>query len=144
MATKADFTEDEWTALQKGLTGAGMLVSISQPGFTDTFKEANALAKNLAAAHTKSESALIREVADTRGGAPFGVTASPDEIRQRTVESLEAAVAALEAKAPEEVPGYRALVLGVAASVADAAKGTSDAEREALDAIRAALGESAT
>jgi hypothetical protein len=29
MATKADFTEDEWHALQKGVTGAGMLVSVS-------------------------------------------------------------------------------------------------------------------
>ena len=26
MATKADFTEEEWKALEKGVTGAGMLV----------------------------------------------------------------------------------------------------------------------
>ena len=29
MATKADFTEDEWKALQRGVTGAGALVSVS-------------------------------------------------------------------------------------------------------------------
>jgi hypothetical protein len=143
MATKADFTEQEWDALQKGVTGSGMLVAISQPGFTDTFTEANALAKHLAAAHAKSDSALIRDVAGTHGGAPFGITASPGEIKQRTVESLQAARAALEAKAPEEIPAYRALVLDVAQAVAEAAHGTSDAERQALDTIRAALGDTA-
>src|SRR5262245_42807923 len=34
MATKADFTEDEWKALQRGVTGAGMLVSVSDTDFT--------------------------------------------------------------------------------------------------------------
>lgn len=140
MATKTDFTEEEWTALQKGVTGAGMLVSIAQPGFTDTFSEARALASHLGAAHEKSDSALIRDIASTHGGAPFGVTASPGEVEAKTVESLQTAVAALEAKAPDEVPAYKALVLGVAESVADAANGKSDAETKALDAIRAALG----
>ena len=39
MATKADFTEQEWDALRKGITGAGMLVSLSDRDFTDTFGE---------------------------------------------------------------------------------------------------------
>ena len=29
MATKADFTEDEWKALQQGVTGSAMLVSLA-------------------------------------------------------------------------------------------------------------------
>ena len=49
MATKSDFTEAEWKALEKGVTGAGMLVSVSDRDFTDTFGEASALAKALAA-----------------------------------------------------------------------------------------------
>ena len=48
MATKADFTEEEWESLHKGLTGAGMMVSASDPGFMDSFGEASALAKHLA------------------------------------------------------------------------------------------------
>jgi len=67
MATKDDFTAEEWEALQKGITGAGMLVAISDRGFFDTFKEANALAKHLAQAHTKSDSALMRELATAHG-----------------------------------------------------------------------------
>ena len=48
MATKADFTESEWEALRKGVSGSGMLVSLSDRDFTDTFGEAGALGKYLA------------------------------------------------------------------------------------------------
>ena len=48
MATRSDFTDDEWAAMQNGVTGAGALVSVSDRDFTDTFGEASALAKALA------------------------------------------------------------------------------------------------
>ena len=48
MAGKSDFTSEEWEALQKGVTGAGMLVSISDADFTDSFGEASAFGKFLA------------------------------------------------------------------------------------------------
>ena len=142
MASKADFTEPEWDAMQKGISGAGMMVALSDPGFFDTFKEANALAKHLAAAHAQSDSELVRELATTHGN-PFGITAKPAEVEQGTVDSLHAAVTALEAKAPDDLPAYRALVMDVAQSVAEAAKGVSDQENQALDKIRAALGDAA-
>ena len=138
MATKADFTTEEWEALQKGVTGAGMLVAISDRGFFDTFKEANALAKHLAAAHANSESELIREVAEAHG-SPFGVTTPPDEVEKGTLDALHAAVAALQAKAPDDLPAYKQLVLDVAESVAEAAKGVSASETTALETIRSAL-----
>jgi len=139
MATKADFTPEEWEALQNGITGAGMLVATSDRGFFDTFKEAKALAAHLSQARTKSDSALIRDVA-TAHGSPFGMTASPAEIEQGTRETLTAGVAALEAKAPDELPAYRQLVLDVAESVAEAAGGVAVTESQALETIRAALG----
>ena len=43
MPTKADFSEDEWQAMQKGITGAGMLVSVTDRDFTDSFGEASAM-----------------------------------------------------------------------------------------------------
>ena len=128
MATKADFTEEEWKAMQEGITGAGMLVAISDPGFWDTFKEASALAKHVNEAHTKSDSALVRELAQGHD-KPFGATASAAEAEQATVDALHAAVAALEAKSPEDLPAYKQVVLDVAQSVAEAAKGVS-AKRE--------------
>ena len=54
MATKADFTEDEWKMMQKGVIGAGMLVSVSDRDFTDSFGEASALAARLAAGPTRA------------------------------------------------------------------------------------------
>jgi hypothetical protein len=117
-----------------------MFVSTSERGFMDTFKEASAIAHRLAAAQEHSSSELIREIAKTHSGAPFGMTASPAEIRQGTIETLQAAIAALEAKAPGDVADYRAFVLDVAQSVAEAAKGTSEAEAEAIETIRGALG----
>ena len=47
MATKADFSEAEWSALQKGLTGSAMLVSLADRDFTDTFGEVGAMTKFL-------------------------------------------------------------------------------------------------
>jgi hypothetical protein len=143
VATKTDFTEEEWKALQSGVGGAGMLVAISDAGFWDTFKEASALSKHVSAAHTNNESALVREIADHLHASPFGVTASPAEIQSGTVDSLHAAVAALQAKSPEDLDAYKAFVLDVAQSVAEAAHGVSAPETEAIETIKGALGEDA-
>jgi hypothetical protein len=140
MATKADFTEDEWKAMQSGITGAGMFVAVADRSFFDNFKEANALAQHLSAAHQRNESALIRELAAGHD-RPFGFTASPAEIEQSTVTALQQGVEALRSKSPEDLPAYRALVMDVAESVAAAAKGVSAQEGDALDHIRAALGD---
>src|SRR4029078_9783165 len=45
MATRQDFTDDEWTRLQKGVTGSAMLVSLSDRAFTDTFGAVGAMRK---------------------------------------------------------------------------------------------------
>ena len=106
MAGKADFTEDEWEALQKGVTGAGMLVSVAHRDFTDSFGEASALAKQLAT-HRESESQLVRDLSETHGTG-FGIIASPEEIVEGTINALAAAVTALGEKAPYELEAYRA------------------------------------
>jgi hypothetical protein len=140
MATRADFTDEEWKTMQEGITGAGMYVALVDRGFFDNFKEANALAHHMKDAHEHSENVLIRDLATGRE-RPFGMTSSPEEVAQSTVAVLEQAVATLRAKAPDDLPAYRQLVLDVAQSVAEAAKGVSDQENQALDKIRAALGE---
>ncbi len=139
MATKADFTEDEWKTMQKGVTGAGFLVSVSDRDFTDTFGEVGALAKYLGEQHEQNESELIRELASAKSSG-FGVTASEHEVETETLESLRAATATLEAKAPEEVDAYRELALGVADHVANAKGGLTANETAAIDKIREALG----
>jgi hypothetical protein len=142
MTEKSDFTEQEWEALRKGVTGAGLLVSTSDRGFFDTFKEAGALAKHLAGARQNSSSAVVRELAQERGTG-FGLGSSPDELERETLESLRTAVSVLESKAPDDVDEYRRFVLEVAQSVADAAGGGETAETAELERIRSALGSSA-
>ena len=138
MAGKADFTEQEWETLHKGVTGAGLLVSVSDRGFFDSFKEAGALAKHLAGARKDSSSQLVRELAETRGTG-FGVRSSPAEIEGETLEALRASVATLESKAPDEVEAYKSFVLDVAQSVAEAAEGRSEAEGAVVEKIRSVL-----
>ena len=139
MASKADFTEQEWEALRKGLSGAGMLVSLSDRDFTDTFGEAGALAKYLSGQQVASSSQLVRELATGRPSG-FGLTASPDKVRAETMESIRAAVAALGAKAPDDLPAYREAVLGVAEAVANAKSGEAPVEASMIEEIRAAVG----
>ena len=139
MSTKETFTEQEWETMRKGVAGAGMLVSISDRGFFDSFKEAGSLAKHLAGARKEGRSEVVRELAEMRGTG-FGVTSSPSEVESETLEALRTSVATLEAKAPEEVDSYRDFVVEVAQSVAKAAGGGDVAETGALDKIKQALG----
>jgi len=137
MAKKSDFTDQEWEALQKGVVGAGLLVSLSDRGFFDTFKEAGALAKH-GATGKQSQNELIRDLADVRGTG-FGLTSSPDKVEQETLGALQTAKAALEAKAPDDLQPYRDLVTQVAESVAKAAPGGDAAESGAIEKVRSAV-----
>src|SRR4026207_219007 len=109
MAGKSDFNADEWKNLQQGVTGAGLLVSAAHRDFTDSFGEANTVAKQLAA-HRESDSQPVRDLSGTHGTG-FGLVASPKEVVEGTMTALGAAVAVLGAKAPEELDAYRGLVL---------------------------------
>ena len=139
MATKADFSEDEWKTMQKGITGAGVLVSVSDRDFTDTFGEASALAKYLARQRESGASDLIRELAHAKGTG-FGLTDSPQEVEMETLAALRSSVATLTAKASDEVDGYRELVLGIGAFVAEAKGGVTDVEAATIAKLEEALG----
>jgi hypothetical protein len=137
MAQKSDFTEQEWDQLRKGATGAGLLVSVSDRSFFDSFKEAGSLAKHLAAGRSES-SQLIRELSGERGMG-YGVTSSPQEVESEALEALRSAVATLEAKAPDEVEANKSFVLDLAEGVGKAAGGGDEAEAAAVEKIRSAL-----
>ena len=142
MAQKSDFSEQEWEQLRQGATGAGLLVSVSDRSFFDSFKEAGSLAKHLAGGKS-GDSELVRELSGERGSG-FGVRTSPEEIESETLEALRGAVATLQAKAPDEVEAYKAFVLeladrvGRAAGGGDAGRGRDDRE----DQVRARLKQS--
>jgi hypothetical protein len=139
VASKTDFTEQEWDALRKGVSGAGLLVSLSDRDFTDSFGEAGALAKYLSGQTVASSSQLVRELAHG-GVAGFGLTASPEKVRAETMDAIKASVATLTAKAPDELDAYREVVLGVAEAVAQAMSGEAPVEASMISEIRTALG----
>jgi hypothetical protein len=142
MASKTDFTEDQWKDLHQGVTGAGLLVSSAHRDFTDSFGEAKAVASELAR-HRDSESELVRELAGT-GGTGFGLVATPKEVASETIDALGASVALLAQQAPDELEAYRALVLDVATAAAEAKGGVKGEESAALETIRDALGTATT
>lgn len=136
-------SKDEIETLRKGAMGAGLLVSVSDRGFFDTFKEAGTLAKHVAAARANSQSEVVRAVAEGHGTG-FGVTTPPAEIESGTLDALRSSVALLQAKAPNDVDAYRSFVLDLAQSVAAAAPGGDQAESGAIAKIEAALGAAST
>jgi hypothetical protein len=139
MATKADFTEEEWKTMQKGVTGAGALVSISDPDFTDSFGEASAIGKYLAEQRQKSDSVLIRDLTHVHGTG-FGLTASREKVETETLEALRSATATFQTKAPDGLVDYQELVIGVAEHVASAKTGIKPSESDAVAKIKEALG----
>lgn len=135
-------TDSEIETLRKGAMGAGLLVSVSDRGFFDSFKEAGTLAKHVATARGSSQSPVVRKLAEGRG-LGFGVTTPPAEIESATIDALRSSVQTLETKAPDEVEAYRSFVLALARSVAAAAPGGDDAETGTIDKIESALGSGA-
>jgi tellurite resistance protein len=142
MTGTADITDQERDTLRKGVTGAGMLVAVSDKSFFDSFKEAGAIAKHLAGAR-ESESELVRELAQG-AGTGFGLSSSPAEIERETLDALRASVSLLQNKAPADVDAYKNLVLDVAQSVGNAAGGGETTESEAIEKIRSTLEAGAT
>jgi hypothetical protein len=138
MAGKEAFTEEEWEQLKRGVIGSALLVSVSDPGFFETFKEAGAVGRHLAEARQGSSSELVRELAESPGGA-FGLGSTPEKVENETLDALRAAAATLNAKAPEEAPAYGQFVEDVAQSVAAAAEDVGAAETATIEKIRAAL-----
>lgn len=142
MAGKTDFTADEWGQLQRGVMGTTLLVSISDPGLFDTFREAGAAGRYLAQARQANSSELVRELAqDPVMG--FGMGMNQQQLETETLDALRSALAAIRAKAPDEADAYRQFVLDVAQAVADATDGVGGGETASIEKLRTAMGDAA-
>jgi hypothetical protein len=139
MATQADFTEQEWETMQRGLTGAGLLVSLSDRDFTDSFGEAKALSKFLAQKQKESDDPFVRAITHVHGTG-FGLGTNPQELETETLAALRESVATLKAKAPGELVPYGELVITLCSVVAAAKGGVSETEQATIDKIHEAIG----
>jgi hypothetical protein len=139
MGIRAEFTDEDWKALEDGVIGAGMFVSVSEPDFTHTIGETNALATYIIGSAETSGSELVRELGNAQVN-PYAFNAPAWRIEVETLKALRAAAAALATNAPDEVAAYREFVLGVADHVAQHLGGVRPGETAAIGQIREALG----
>jgi hypothetical protein len=142
MATRDDFSPEEWTAISDGPVYAGyMIITASKGG---SIRESFSMSKGWVEArqrHGESEllDAIVAEKPklDEKPGSAI-------ELHNAGLQMLQDAVQAIESKSPEDLDAYRKFVTGLAERVAEAheEKGekVSPGERSVLDEIAAALG----
>lgn len=109
------------------------LVSRADPGFFATFKESVAGSRALAAAPEGVRDLLKAE------GFPTPPRGTAEEVTRTVMDQLGAAVGLLQGKAPEQVEGFKAVVLGACDAVANASKGVAPEESAVIDQVRSAL-----
>ncbi len=141
MATKADFTPEEWEVLQWAVADTMAYVSLADPGMWDSFKEAGGAARYIADAKANSASLLVRDLAgNLRAGRDKEATANPADMAGEVAERLAEASRLIAEKAADELDAFKEFILGVAQATAEAKKGVGDNEQAAIETIRAALG----
>jgi hypothetical protein len=161
MATKANFTPDEWKSLLQSPLLVGIAVSAADPsGVIGMLKESMASARALVEAKADPNAdELVKAVAgefetsEGRGLAHEGLKtllAGSADIAGKTTDALRALSALLDAKAPADAAAYKAWLSHIASAVAEAAPeggflgfgGTqiSEAEKASVAHIAAALG----
>jgi hypothetical protein len=149
MATKSDFTEEEWTQILEGPTSAGLIVITSDRG--GSIRETFSMAKAYTEAHRKpGQSELLDEIVGARPEVDRSrpPSSSPEALREHSLQNIREAIALLKEKAPEDVEAYREFVLALVDRVAEARKEgfmgltgdrVSEDEHSAIDEITAAL-----
>jgi hypothetical protein len=140
MAIKDSFTADEWKTLQWAVLNAGGHVSASDwPGLLKGFKEAAAGSRFLTDLQG-SDDELVRLLAKDQARKKDPNTNNrADQASEVALDRIREAVALIEAKAPEHLEAFKAMILGVAKAMAEGVDGTSEKESEAIDRIRGAL-----
>jgi len=141
MATKADFSGAEWQVLQWAVTDTMSYLSMADPGFWDTFKEASAAARYIAGVATSSPSPLVRELADdARTRRDKAVSGTPDDVAAAATGRVGLAVGVVSGKAPEDLGAFKDFIMGVARATAEAVGGIGPGEAAALAKLEATLG----
>jgi hypothetical protein len=141
MATRSDFTPEEWMVLRFAMQDTMTWISMVDPKFFASFKEATAGAKYLANAAKNSPSLLVRDLAqDVHSKQDEELKAAGLNLEEPTLERITNAVALVAEKAPEDLDGFKAFIGGLADAAAEASGGVTDSESAALFKVKSALG----
>jgi hypothetical protein len=162
MATKTDFTTEEWSQVLGSVMMAGAAVTLADPsGLIGLTKEGFASGSALVAARNdRNANALIKSVVsdfETPEGraAARGIIQSrlagkqASEMKGIVLEALGQSAAPVDAKAPEDAAGFKVWLGQISERVANAASEggfmgfggvkVSDAEKAILEEISTAL-----
>jgi len=166
MASKSNFTPEEWSRVVASPVVASMAITAADPGGLWSLLQ-ESMASGWALLEAKQDARatpLVKAVADdithtdTRNAvresfqAQFKGSQFPD-IKRKAIEELHAVSALLDTKAPDEAAAFKAWLWSVAQKSAEAGKegsflgfggvAVSDAEKATLGEIATALGNSA-
>jgi len=141
MATQADFTEEQWQTLQWAVTDTMAYLSMADPGFWDSFKEATGAAKFIAENKTSSTNLLVRDLAaGIKAKRDKEMTGNPTDLAGQVSARVAEAVAIIAEKDADDLPAFKEFVLGLAKATAEAVDGIGENEMAAIDKITLALG----
>jgi hypothetical protein len=165
MASKQDFTPQEWTKIVESMMLAGMAVSAAEPsGLWGTLKEAFASRAALDATKHSASNELVRaavgELQTHEGRSAVQAAlrqlvagAEPPEIVQRALNHLREVSAILDAKAPGDAAAFKQVLRDISRKVAEASREggvlgvgsmrVSESEKTALSDIDNALSSTA-
>ncbi|HXM55805.1 MAG TPA: hypothetical protein VOB72_10480 [Candidatus Dormibacteraeota bacterium] len=121
MAGEADFTPDEWQAIQKAVTVAGVLVAYAEGGRNDILDEVFAITQLLGAARSDPNQ-LLREAARMRFQPGIQPGMKYADYEAPALEAIRTAVAAVLARSPGDVAVFRAFLVKLAEAAANAHK----------------------
>jgi hypothetical protein len=164
MASKQDFTQEEWTKLLESTLAVGAAISAADPsGLWGTFQEFLANSGALDSSKLGSDTnELVRAVVadfETEDGRAevrtalhrrFDGAMDPADCVRRSLDSLRGVSAILDAKAPRDATAFKTWLSGIGQKVAEAAveggflgfggERVSKAEAATLDDITKVLG----
>ena len=141
MATKSDFTEDQWLTLVYSVQDTMAFVAFANGAhFWESMKEATATGKFITGQAKTSTSTLVRDLA-MGGGLKRDkkLKADATEMETEVLGVLAEASKLVADIAPDELDAYKEFILGVANAAAEASGATDDTEQAAIDKIKGAL-----
>lgn len=157
MASKSDFSAEEWGLLARAPFMTGLMVSLSSPsGITGVLSESLVVTRAvLEAANTQTTNPLLKaivdDIKDTRGKVANTQGLSTQNAKEVAHDTLQQAAALISQKAtPEEAAAYKNWLKDIAKQSAEAASEgglfgiggvqVSEAEKAALSEIDSLLG----
>lgn len=141
MATRAAYSEDEWQVLQWAVSGTMTYLTMADPGFWHSFKEASGAAKYVAAQKASSENLLVRDIAgDLKIKKDERMSGNPADLAGEVTSRVSEAMALVASKDPEDAPFFGEFILGLARATAEAVEGVGENEAAAIAKLEAAIG----